>query len=49
MIYEKQGQVIASELSDHARRLDVAEGAITALKEKKTTLADAKKTKDLEI
>jgi TolA-binding protein len=48
MIYEKQGQVIAAELADHARRLDVAEGAITALKEKKTQLADAKKTKDLE-
>ena len=49
MIFEKQGQVIAAELADHARRLDVAEGAITALKEKKTQLADAKKTKDLEI
>jgi hypothetical protein len=36
MIFEKQGQVIAAELADHARRLDVAEGAITALKEKKT-------------
>lgn len=49
MIFEKQGQVIATELADHARRLDVAEGAITALKEKKSQLADAKKTKDLEI
>jgi hypothetical protein len=49
MIFEKQGQVIAAELADHARRLDVAEGAITALKEKKSQLADAKKTKDLEI
>jgi ATP-dependent Lon protease len=49
MIFEKQGQVIAAELADHARRLEVAEGAITALKEKKTQLADAKKTKDLEI
>jgi chromosome segregation ATPase len=49
MIFEKQGQVIAAELADHSRRLDVAEGAITALKEKKTQLADAKKTKDLEI
>jgi hypothetical protein len=49
MIYEKQGQVIAAELADHARRLEVAEGAITALKEKKGQLADAKKTKDLEI
>lgn len=49
MIFEKQGQVIAAELADHARRLDVAEGAITALKEKKESLADAKKTKDLEI
>ena len=29
--------------------MDVAEGAITALKEKKASLADAKKTKDLEI
>jgi hypothetical protein len=49
MIFEKQGQVIAAELADHARRLEVAEGAITALKEKKSQLADAKKTKDLEI
>jgi hypothetical protein len=49
MIYEKQGQVIAAELADHSRRMDVAEGAITALKEKKGQLADAKKTKDLEI
>jgi len=49
MIFEKQGQVIAAELADHARRLDVAEGAITALKEKKTSLADAKKTKDLDL
>jgi len=49
MIFEKQGQVIAAELADHARRMDVAEGAITALKEKKASLADAKKTKDLEI
>jgi hypothetical protein len=49
MIFEKQGQVIAAELADHARRLDVAEGAIVALKEKKESLADAKKTKDLEI
>jgi len=49
MIFEKQGQVIAAELGDHTRRLDVANGAITALKEKKTSLADAKKTKDLEI
>jgi chromosome segregation ATPase len=49
MIFEKQGQVIAAELADHSRRLDVASGAITALKEKKTSLADAKKTKDLEI
>ena len=49
MIFEKQGQVIAAELADHARRMDVAEGAITALKEKKEQLADAKKTKDLEI
>jgi chromosome segregation ATPase len=49
MIFEKQGQVIAAELADHSRRLDVAEGAITALKEKKTSLADAKKSKDLDI
>lgn len=49
MIFEKQGQVIAAELADRARRVDVAEGAITALKEKKEQLADAKKTKDLEI
>jgi chromosome segregation ATPase len=49
MIYEKQSQVIAAELADHTRRLEVAEGAITALKEKKGQLADAKKTKDLEI
>ena len=49
MIYEKQSQVIAAELSDHKRRVEVAQGAITALKEKKGQLADAKKTKDLEI
>jgi chromosome segregation ATPase len=49
MIYEKQSQVIAAELSDHKRRIEVAQGAITALKEKKGQLADAKKTKDLEI
>jgi len=49
MIFEKQGQVIAAELADHSRRMDVAAGAITALKEKKEQLADAKKTKDLEI
>jgi hypothetical protein len=49
MIYEKQSQVIAAELADHSRRLDVANGAIVALKEKKGQLADAKKTKDLEI
>jgi chromosome segregation ATPase len=49
MIFDKQGQVISAELSDHNRRLEVAEGAITSLKEKKASLADAKKTKDLEI
>lgn len=41
--------MIAAELSDHTRRIDVAEGAIVSLKEKKTLLDDAKKTKDLEI
>jgi len=46
MIFEKQGTVIAAELSDHQRRLDVAEGAIVALKEKKSSLKDAKKSKD---
>merc|ERR1711981_1517379 len=48
MIYDKQGSVITSELSDHARRIDVAEGAITSLKEKKTLLGEAKKTADVE-
>jgi chromosome segregation ATPase len=48
MIFEKQGQVIAAELADHTRRIDVAEGAITSLKEKKTQLEDAKKSKDQE-
>jgi chromosome segregation ATPase len=48
MIYDKQTSVITSELSDHARRIDVAQGAITSLKEKKTLLEDAKKTADLE-
>jgi len=48
MIFEKQGQVIAAELADHTRRLDVAEGAIIALKEKKDSLKDAKKTKETE-
>lgn len=48
MIFEKQGQVIAAELNDHTRRIEVAEGAITSLKEKKTLLSDAKATKDLE-
>lgn len=48
MIFEKQGTVIAAELADHQRRLDVAEGAIVSLKEKKASLADAKKSKDLD-
>jgi len=48
MIFEKQGQVIANELADHTRRNEVAEGAITALKEKKSGLADAKKSKELD-
>jgi len=49
MIYEKQRTVITTELADHQRRLDVAQGAIVAHKEKKAQLADAKKTKDLDI
>merc|ERR1711981_1309951 len=34
MIYDKQTSVITSEMSDLARRIDVAQGAITSLKEK---------------
>jgi len=34
---------------DHQRRTEIAEGAITSLKEKLELLGDAKKTKDLEI
>lgn len=48
MIYEKQSTVITSELADHARRIDVAEGAIASLKEKKGLLDDAKKSADVE-
>merc|ERR1711981_545119 len=48
MIYEKQGSVITSELNEHSRRMDVAEGAVTSLKEKKTLLGEAKKTADVE-
>lgn len=40
--------MISSELADHNRRVDVANGAITSLKEKKGLLDDAKKTKELE-
>jgi hypothetical protein len=47
MIYDKQSSVITSELSDHARRIDVAEGAITSLKEKKTLLGEAKATAEI--
>jgi hypothetical protein len=47
MIYQKQGTVIASELADHQRRLDVASGAITSLKEKKSTLKKAKESPEL--
>jgi hypothetical protein len=42
MIFEKQGAVIAAELNDHARRIEVAQGAITSLKEKQALLKDAK-------
>ena len=49
MVFEKQAELIATELADHARRLEVAQGAIAALKEKKNSLNDVKKTKDLEI
>jgi hypothetical protein len=49
MIFEKQGAVIGAELNDHARRIEVAQGAITSLKEKLDLLKDAKKTADLEI
>lgn len=48
MIYEKQGSVITSELNDHARRIDVAQGAVTSLKEKKTLLGEAKKSADVD-
>jgi hypothetical protein len=34
MIFEKQGAVIAAEMNDHARRIEVANGAITSLREK---------------
>jgi len=47
MIYEKQSTVITSELSDHARRIDVAQGAIVSLTEKKTLLGTAKVTADV--
>jgi len=46
MIYEKQGSVITSELNDHARRIDVATGAVSSLKEKKTTLGAVKASAD---
>jgi hypothetical protein len=36
-------------MNDHARRIEVAQGAITSLKEKRTLLKDAKQSKDLEI
>jgi hypothetical protein len=34
MIFEKQNQVLKAEQADHQRRIDVADGAITSLKEK---------------
>ena len=49
MIFEKQAGVIAAELADHTRRIEVAEGAITSLKEKKAQLSTATMTKDLEL
>jgi predicted RND superfamily exporter protein len=39
---------MASELADHGRRVDVADGAVTSLKEKKKLLDDVKKTPDVE-
>jgi chromosome segregation ATPase len=48
-IYDKQSQILGSELNDHSRRIDVAEGAITSLKEKKKMIDEGKKTKDTEI
>lgn len=48
MIFEKQNQVLKAEQADHQRRIDIADGAMTALKEKKTLLKDAKKSKELE-
>jgi len=45
----KPSKILFPNMRKPSRRLDVAEGAIAALKEKKTSLADAKKTKDLEI
>jgi hypothetical protein len=47
-IFEKQATVIASELNDHTRRVDVAKGAITSLKEKKASLKEAKSSKDVD-
>jgi len=49
MIFEKQGQVISAELADHSRRIEVAEGAVTSLKEKKGQLDEAKKNKDIDL
>jgi hypothetical protein len=48
MIYEKQAAVIAAELNDHARRMEVAQGAVTSLKERKELLKDAKKSAAVE-
>jgi len=39
---------MASEIADHGRRNDVADGAITSLKEKKKLLDDVKKTPEVE-
>jgi hypothetical protein len=48
MIYEKQAAVIATELNEHARRAEVAKGAITSLKERKDLLKEAKSSKDVD-
>jgi hypothetical protein len=48
MIYDKQGSVITAEIADHQRRIDVAEGAIASLTEKKTTISAGKPGAELD-
>jgi hypothetical protein len=47
-IYEKQSAIIATELNEHARRIEVAKGAIVSLKERKDLLKEAKSSKDVD-